>query len=41
MVHHSTRLHADVTEDSRGIWERLHYDGFDLNACLTASDSNV
>ena len=41
-VHHSGPSHADVTEGSSGIWERLHYDWSDLNrVVLTTTDSNV
>src|SRR4029450_2087052 len=33
---------ADVTEGSRGIWERLHYDWSDpTHVVLTTTDSNV
>jgi hypothetical protein len=33
---------ADVTEGSRGIWERLHYDWSDPNrVVLTTTDSNT
>ena len=33
---------ADVTEGSRGVWERLHYDWSDPNrVVLTTTDSNV
>jgi hypothetical protein len=33
---------ADVTEGSRGVWERLHYDWSDPNrVILTTTDSNV
>jgi hypothetical protein len=41
-VHHQSGSHADVTEGSGGIWERLHYDWSDP-ACvvLTTTDSNV
>src|SRR5258708_5238074 len=41
-VHHSGPSHADVTEGSSGIWERLHYDWSDPNhVVLTTTDSNV
>src|ERR1700761_1678231 len=41
-VHHRDRTHADVTEGSGGIWERLHYDWSDPdNVVLTTTDSNV
>jgi hypothetical protein len=41
-VHRLGSLHADVTEGSGGIWERLHYDWSDPNrVVLTTSDSNV
>ena len=34
--------HADVTEGSGGIWERLHYDWSDPNrVVLTTTDSNM
>ena len=34
--------HADVTEGSGGIWERLHYDWSDPNrVVLTTTDSNL
>ena len=33
---------ADVTEGSRGVWERLHYDWSDPNRItMTTTDSNV
>src|SRR5918996_194118 len=33
---------TDVTEGSRGVWERLHYDWSDPNrVVLTTTDSNV
>jgi hypothetical protein len=40
---HDRGLHqADVTEGSRGIWERLHYDWSDpLRVVMTTTDSNV
>jgi hypothetical protein len=41
-VHHLGASEADVTEGSRGIWERLHYDWSDPNrVVLTTTDSNV
>src|SRR5258707_11785062 len=41
-VHHSGPSHADVTEGSSGIWERLHYDWSDPDrVVLTTTDSNV
>ena len=41
-VHHLGGSHADVTEGSGGIWERLHYDWSDPNrVVLTTTDSNV
>jgi hypothetical protein len=41
-VHHLGPSHADVTEGSRGIWERLHYNWSDPNrVILTTTDSNV
>jgi len=41
-VHHRSRTQADVTEGSRGIWERLHYDWSDpQRVVLTTTDSNV
>jgi hypothetical protein len=41
-VHDRGRSHADVTEGSRGIWERLHYDWSDPNhVVLTTTDSNL
>jgi hypothetical protein len=41
-VHQRGRTEADVTEGSRGIWERLHYDWSDPNhVVLTTTDSNV
>jgi hypothetical protein len=41
-VHDQGRTEADVTEGSRGIWERLHYDWSDPNrVVLTTTDSNV
>ena len=34
--------HADVTEGSGGVWERLHYDWSDPNrVVLTTTDSNL
>ena len=41
-VHQRGRSQADITEGSRGIWERLHYDWSDPNrVVLTTTDSNV
>ena len=41
-VHHRGPTHADVTEGSGGIWERLHYDWSDPDrVVLTTTDSNV
>ncbi|RXG85956.1 hypothetical protein [Bradyrhizobium zhanjiangense] len=41
-VHHRSGSHADVTEGSGGIWERLHYDWSDpARVVLTTTDSNV
>jgi hypothetical protein len=41
-VHHLAATEADVTEGSRGIWERLHYDWSDPNRIvLTTTDSNA
>jgi hypothetical protein len=41
-VHNRGLDHADVTEGSNGIWERLHYDWSDLNrVVLTTTDSNL
>jgi hypothetical protein len=41
-VHHLGHSHADVTEGSRGIWERLRYDWSDPNrVVLTTTDSNL
>jgi hypothetical protein len=41
-VHHRGGSHADVTEGSGGIWERLDYDWSDPNrVVLTTTDSNV
>jgi hypothetical protein len=41
-VHHLGPSEADVTEGSRGIWERLHYDWSDPNqVVLTTTDSNT
>ena len=41
-VHQRDRTHADVTEGSGGIWERLHYDWSDPHhVVLTTTDSNV
>lgn len=41
-VHDRDRWQADVTEGSRGVWERLHYDWSDPNrVVITTTDSNV
>jgi hypothetical protein len=41
-VHDQGPSHADVTEGSRGVWERLHYDWSDPNRVLmTTTDSNA
>jgi hypothetical protein len=41
-VHDQSPHHADVTEGSRGIWERLSYDWSDPNrVVLTTTDSNL
>ena len=41
-VHSRGPTQADVTEGSRGIWERLHYDWSDPNhVVLTTTDSNT
>jgi hypothetical protein len=41
-VHDQSPGHADVTEGSRGVWERLDYDWTDPNhVVLTTTDSNV
>jgi hypothetical protein len=41
-VHDKGNDHADVTEGSRGIWERLDYDWSDLNrVVLHTTDSNT
>jgi hypothetical protein len=41
-VHHQGGSHADVTEGSGGIWERLHYDWSDpARVVLPTTDSNV
>jgi len=41
-VHQQSRTEADVTEVSRGLWERLHYDWSDPNhVVLTTIDSNL
>ena len=41
-VHDKSADHADVTEGSRGVWERLHYDWSDPNrVVLTTTDSNA
>jgi hypothetical protein len=41
-VHDEGSDQADVTEGSRGIWERLHYDWSDPNrVVMTTTDSNT
>ncbi|WP_433602665.1 hypothetical protein ACQPXH_13420 [Nocardia sp. CA-135953] len=41
-VHDQGRRDADVTEGSRGIWERLHYDWSNPDrVVMTTTDSNV
>jgi hypothetical protein len=41
-VHHRGSSDADVTEGSRGIWERLHYDWSNPSrVVMTTTDSNV
>jgi hypothetical protein len=41
-VHDQGPTSADVTEGSRGIWERLHYDWSDpARIVLTTTDSNL
>ena len=41
-VHSEGPGHADVTEGSRGIWERLHYDWTDPSrVVMTTVDSNI
>ena len=41
-VHQRDRTHADVTEGSSGVWERLQYDWSDpQHVVLTTTDSNV
>jgi len=41
-VHELSTDHADVTEGSAGIWERLHYDWSDpTHIVLTTTDSNL
>jgi hypothetical protein len=41
-VHDKGPDQADVTEGSRGVWERLHYDWSDPNrVVMTTTDSNV
>ena len=41
-VHNQSPGHADVTEGSHGVWERLDYDWTDPNrVVLTTTDSNV
>jgi hypothetical protein len=42
VVHDEGPNYADVTEGSRGVWERLRYDWSDPNhVVLTTTDSNV
>ncbi|MFF0267640.1 hypothetical protein [Kribbella sp. NPDC004536] len=42
VVHEQGVDHADVTEGSRGVWERLTYDWSDpRHVVLTTTDSNV
>ena len=41
-VHSQSPGHADVTEGSSGVWERLNYDWSDPNrVVMTTTDSNV
>ena len=41
-VHYQGPREADVTEGSRGFWERLHYDWSDPNrVVMTTTDSNI
>ena len=41
-LHHLGPMRADVTEGSRRVWERLHYDWSNPNhVVLTTTDSNV
>src|SRR5262245_2709648 len=41
-VHEQGSAEADVTEGSRHVWERIHYDWSDPNrVVLTTTDSNV
>jgi hypothetical protein len=41
-VHEKGSIYADVTEGSRGIWERLHYDWSNpKRVVLTTTDSNL
>ncbi|WP_067671053.1 hypothetical protein [Nocardia miyunensis] len=41
-VHDRGERDADVTEGSRGIWERLHYDWSNPNrVVMTTTDSNI
>ena len=41
-VHSHGPTEADVTEGSRGVWERLHYDWSDPNrVVMTTTDSNL
>jgi hypothetical protein len=42
VVHDKGPNHADVTEGSKGVWERLHYDWSDPHrVVVTTTDSNV
>ena len=41
-VHSESEHHADVTEGSGGVWERLHYDWSDPNrVIMKTTDSNL
>src|SRR5262245_38598139 len=41
-VHSQAANQADVTEGSKGVWERLHYDWSDPNrVVMTTTDSNI
>ena len=41
-VHHQSPHHADVTEGSGGVWERLHYDWSDPHHVVAkTTDSNM
>ena len=41
-VHDRSAHHADVTEGSGGVWERLHYDWSNLDrVVMRTTDSNV